>query len=106
MMTTAAEEIGYLGRSTGPRHKAALLDMIEMASLPLRQQGVFDFGRTDLARRLHEAGMALGADRSFAEIPPVDALFLQRKVAGIYLLAARLGARIDLRAAVDRFLDD
>ncbi len=106
MMTTAAEEIGYLGRSTSPRHKAALLDMIEMASLPLRQQGVFDFGRTDLARRLHEAGMALGADRSFAEIPPVDALFLQRKVAGIYLLAARLGARIDLRAAVDRFLDD
>lgn len=41
--------------------------------------------------------MQLGTDRDFWHTPPVDALFLHRKIGGLYLLAARLGARVDIR---------
>jgi hypothetical protein len=46
---------------------------------------------------MRDAGMQLGTDRDFWHTPPVDALFLHRKIGGLYLLAARLGARVDIR---------
>jgi hypothetical protein len=71
-----------------------MLRMMDMAMEPLRAPGVFDFGATDLAQALRVEGMALGEDRTFATIPPMDVLYLQRKVAGMYLLATRLRARV------------
>ena len=50
------------------------------------------------------AGLALAEDRSFAHVPPMDVLFVQRKFAGMFLLAARLGARVDVRAIVARYV--
>jgi hypothetical protein len=51
-----------------------------------------------MAARLREAGLALGLDREFWQIPPIDALLLHRKLGGLYLLAARLKARVDVHA--------
>lgn len=96
-MTQAGLAIGYFNAQTQPRHQAAVLDMFEMALAPLRCKGDFDFGNTDMVQRLHEAGMALGLDRDFWHIPPIDTLFLHRKLGGLYLLAARLKARINVR---------
>ncbi|MHB1374151.1 MAG: AarF/ABC1/UbiB kinase family protein, partial [Thauera sp.] len=60
---------------------------------------------SDLAVRLRDAGLALSTDRDFWHTPPADALFLHRKLGGLYLLAARLGARVDVGAQVARWLD-
>lgn len=46
---------------------------------------------------LRQAGMALGFDPEYWHTPPADTLFLHRKIGGLYLLAARLQARVDLR---------
>ena len=54
-------------------------------------------GLVDLAARMRDAGMALGMDRDFWHTPPADILFLHRKLGGLYLLAARLRARVDVR---------
>lgn len=94
----AAIDIGYFSDTTADHHQTQLLDMFDMALEPLTTQGTFDFGTTDLTARLRDAGMAFGQDRDFWEIPPMDTLFLQRKIAGLYLLAARLKARIDMPA--------
>lgn len=37
---------------------------------------------------------------AFQRIPPADVIFLHRKLAGIYLLYARINARVDVRARV------
>jgi hypothetical protein len=37
-------------------------------------------------------------DREFWKIPPSDAMLLQRKFGGLYLLAIRLKARVDVHA--------
>lgn len=96
-MVQAALAIGYFNENTLAKHQEAVLDMFEMALEPLRFDGAFDFGTTDVAARLREAGMALGLDRDFWHIPPIDTLFLHRKLGGLFLLAARLKARVNVR---------
>ncbi|MEZ5447896.1 MAG: hypothetical protein R3E89_02330 [Thiolinea sp.] len=36
-------------------------------------------------------------EHEYWHTPPADALFLHRKLGGLYLLAARLRARVDVR---------
>ena len=75
-----------------------------MALLPLRHNGAFDFGRSDLAARLRDGGLAIAAERDFVHAPPMDLMFLQRKVAGMFLLASRLRARVHIRALLEPYL--
>jgi hypothetical protein len=96
-MVQAGLAIGYFDERTEAKHKMAVLDLFAMALEPLQFEGVFDFGSTDMAPRLRDAGMALGMDRDFWHIPPIDALFLHRKLGGLFLLAARLKARVNVR---------
>jgi len=103
-MAQAGMAIGYFDGNTLSKHQAAVLDMFEMALEPMRLDGAFDFGSTDMAPRLREAGMALGLDRDFWHIPPIDALFLHRKLGGLFLLAARLKARVNVRQLVLPYL--
>ncbi|HSF63670.1 MAG TPA: AarF/ABC1/UbiB kinase family protein, partial [Paracoccaceae bacterium] len=73
------------------------------AMAPLRQDAPFDFGRSDLLERLRDMGLAIGTDRDLMHVPPAQTLFLHRKIGGMYLLAARLRARVALRPLVDRW---
>jgi hypothetical protein len=45
----------------------------------------------------------LGAERDLTHLPPAETLFLHRKIGGIYLLAAKLRARVALRGVVEGF---
>ena len=92
----AAETIGYFQADIRDDHRRAVLDIFETACEPLRHPGPYDFGRSDLAARIRDAGMVLGMDRDFWHTPPADALFLHRKLGGLYLLAAKLGGRADV----------
>ena len=96
-MAQAGLAIGYFDGSTQTKHQMAVLDLFEIALEPLMFDGAFDFGSTDMAPRLREAGLALGLDRDFWHIPPIEALFLHRKLGGLFLLAARLKARVNVR---------
>jgi predicted unusual protein kinase regulating ubiquinone biosynthesis (AarF/ABC1/UbiB family) len=103
-MKQAAMAIGYFDERALPKHQTAVLDMMQMALEPLRHAGDFDFGHTDMVQRLRQAGMALGLDRDFWHIPPIDTLFLHRKLGGLYLLAARLKARVNVQQLVQTIL--
>jgi predicted unusual protein kinase regulating ubiquinone biosynthesis (AarF/ABC1/UbiB family) len=99
-MAQAALTIGYFDKSTQTHHKNAVLELFNMALEPLQFEGAFDFGATDMAARLREAGVALGLDKDFWHIPPIDTLLLHRKLGGLFLLAARLRARVNVRQLV------
>lgn len=94
--------IGYFGAGTDPRHQARIEAMFDLAMTPLRQQTPFDFGQSDLLERLRDMGLAIGSERELAHIPPAATLFLHRKIGGMYLLAAKLRARVALRPMVER----
>ena len=94
--------VGYFDGATAVRHQDLILEMFRTAMAPLRQAEPFDFGRADLIERLRDMGLALGTERELTHVPPAATLFLHRKIGGIYLLAARLKARVALRPLVDR----
>jgi predicted unusual protein kinase regulating ubiquinone biosynthesis (AarF/ABC1/UbiB family) len=98
-----SEEIGFFAADTAEAHKASILGMIatvfEAVRVPL-----FDFAATDLSQRLQAQGMVL-AESGFVPPPlPIDVLYLQRKFGGMFLLAARLGARVDVAGLLQRHL--
>jgi predicted unusual protein kinase regulating ubiquinone biosynthesis (AarF/ABC1/UbiB family) len=100
---SAMIRIGYFGEETPPRHQAAILGMFDAAMAPLRQEAPFDFGRGDLPQTLRDMGLAMGSERDLTHVPPPATLFLHRKIGGIYLLAARLRARVRLRPMLERY---
>ena len=97
MMDTAAMAIGYYDATTQDHHRQTILDMGELAIEPFTLEGPYDFGTSDVLPRLRARGIELGLDRDFWQLPPSDAMLLQRKFGGLYLLAIRLKARVDLQ---------
>jgi predicted unusual protein kinase regulating ubiquinone biosynthesis (AarF/ABC1/UbiB family) len=96
--------IGLIDTATPAQHQAAIARMFEMAFMPLRAGGVFDFGENTLVMAVRDEGLAIAADRDFWHIPPIDALFLQRKFGGLFLLGSRLRARVDMGALLAPYL--
>jgi predicted unusual protein kinase regulating ubiquinone biosynthesis (AarF/ABC1/UbiB family) len=95
--------IGYFGTATAPHHQALIQSMFELAMTPLRQNTPFDFGTSNLLERLRDMGLAIGNDRDLAHVPPATTLFLHRKIGGMYLMAAKLRARVALRPMVEGY---
>ena len=96
----AARQIGFLAEDTPAPLERAMLEMFEMSLEPLRHDGPFDFGASDLVTRMREAAMALSDQRDHVRLPPMDTFYLQRKFGGIYLLASRMKAQVDLRRLI------
>ena len=95
--------IGYFGPATTPRHQDLIQSMFDVAMGPLRQDAPFDFGCSEVLERLRDMGLAIGNDRELSHVPPAATLFLHRKIGGMYLMAAKLKARIALRPMVEAY---
>ncbi len=96
----AAVAAGFLGDVAVVRHRPQIDGMIDVILGEMNREGPFDFGDRAFVGALREQGMAIAADRDTWHVPPVDTLFVQRKISGTALLAARLKARVDVRAMI------
>ncbi|OBP17018.1 ubiquinol-cytochrome C reductase [Rheinheimera sp. SA_1] len=102
----ALQQIGYFSAiDIAPAQLQAVMALVSLAAEPLQQQGAYDFATSDLASRMREAGMQLSQQLQNWHTPPVDALFLHRKMAGLFLLAKTLKARVDVRTLLLPFID-
>ena len=102
----AARAAGFLGEAAVARHRPLVDRMIGIVVTEMNRPGPFDFGDRGFVEVLREQGMEMAADRSTWHIPPVETLFVQRKVSGTALLAARLEARVDVRELVRPYLEE
>ena len=96
--------IGLMAPDTPARHRASIAALFDTAFGPLRTGGIFDFADNRIAASVRDEGLAMATDRDFWHIPPIDTLFLQRKFGGVYLLGARLGARVDVRGLLEAYV--
>jgi predicted unusual protein kinase regulating ubiquinone biosynthesis (AarF/ABC1/UbiB family) len=96
----AAVAAGFLGATTVARHRLLIDRMIDVILAELNREGPFDFGDRAFVGVLREQGMTMAADRETWHIPPIDTLFVQRKISGTALLAARLKAKVDVRSMI------
>lgn len=90
--------LGILAPNQPDRFSRRIVAMLEEMFTALTACDVFDFGTSDLARRMHDQGMALAADGYIPTPLPMDLLHVQRKIGGIFLLATRLRARVPVRS--------
>ena len=96
----AAVEAGFIGPGVLDGHGERLDRMIGIIVSEMNRPGPFDFDDRAFVSVLREEGMEMAADRATWHIPPVEALFVQRKISGTALLGARLKAQVDVREMV------
>jgi predicted unusual protein kinase regulating ubiquinone biosynthesis (AarF/ABC1/UbiB family) len=94
----ASLSLGFIPSSAGANMRAKMMEMAETVFAPLRLPGPFDFGDGALAAKMRDDGRDFAMEHEINEIPRVDALFIQRKLGGVYLLAHRLRAQVDVNA--------
>lgn len=104
MMREAALDIGLIHATHCQQQQEAVVNIGLEACEAIRVSGAYDFGKSDLIARLHDKGMALTNEHDFWHTPPIDALFIHRKLGGLYLLAKRLGARVNMQDAAAKWL--
>ena len=100
----AALKLGYFSDGITCDQKKTLLQLFDLAAEPLTQPGLYDFGASDLVPRLQDAGFKLSLEQNYWHTPPVDALLLHRKLAGLFLLAQRLRVKVDVGEIAAPFL--
>lgn len=99
----ALEELGFFAKGADVANREVVLDIFMLAAEPLRADGAYDFGQSDLAKRIQQRGMSVSRDPNAWHTPPADVLFLHRKMAGMYLLAAKYGAMVDVGSIYRRY---
>ncbi|HHX8580552.1 AarF/ABC1/UbiB kinase family protein [Vibrio diabolicus] len=103
-LNDALEQIGFFSQTILPDQRQAILDLVKMACEPMLVNKPYDFKASGLAQKLREAGTILSMEQEYWHTPPADALFLHRKIGGMYLLAARIGAKVNIRQLVQPYL--
>jgi predicted unusual protein kinase regulating ubiquinone biosynthesis (AarF/ABC1/UbiB family) len=96
-MRQTAVAAGFLGAGAAAAHTDAIDRIIAAIDEALNRSDRFDFGDRAFVPIVREEAKAMIADRSTWHVPEVETLFVQRKVSGTALLAARLQARVDIK---------
>ncbi|PFG57910.1 putative unusual protein kinase regulating ubiquinone biosynthesis (AarF/ABC1/UbiB family) [Vibrio sp. ES.051] len=104
-LNDALEQIGFFSQNIMPEQRNAVLNLVKMACEPMLIDEAYDFKASDLALKLREAGTILSMEQDYWHTPPADAIFLHRKIGGMYLLAARIGAKVNIRKLVQPYLN-
>lgn len=100
----AALLAGFIGEGVVARHGPQIDRMIDVVIGEINRPGPFDFGNRSFIEGLRDEGMGVATDRTAWHIPPAEILFVQRKISGTALLAARLKARVDVQELVEPYL--
>ena len=99
-LRVALTEVGFVSGQQLARHGAAFDRMLDILIAHLGKPGLFDFSDRSFVERVRAEAEKVAADRASWHVPPVDTLFVQRKVSGTALLAIRMKAQLTLREMV------
>ncbi|EXJ15162.1 ABC1 kinase family protein [Imhoffiella purpurea] len=103
-MHESAIALGF-AREDAPREQVeAMLDLMRLSSEMMRHQGLYDFGASDLFKRIYDRGQQLYEEGAFSQLPDPSSMFLYRKFLGAFMLCRRLRARVDLPLLLDPYL--
>lgn len=99
-----AADIGFISTETAEAHCSQITGMMRLAFNILKRDARVDFSDPSLSREMQSEGMVL-AESGFIPPPvPIDVLLIQRKLGGMFLLAARLKAQVDVIALLEKHL--
>ena len=106
--TAALEEIikgiGLIDDDTKDRHRKKVVNMVKLVFDTLQSNRDLDFANTSLATHIQDQAMSLAKDGFVPPPLPIDVLLLQRKFGGVFLLAVKLSARVNIMALLETHL--
>ncbi|ART80182.1 ABC1 kinase family protein [Oceanisphaera avium] len=103
-MEQALSQIGFFSQDIKASQRQAVVAMVQLACEPVRCPDVYDFANSTLAIQVRDAGSKLSLEQGYWHTPPADALFLHRKIGGLYLLAAKLNAQVNVQQLLRPYL--
>lgn len=95
-MVTAAEKIGYALGQEGSRYRETLLELADIALVPLTTSAPYDFGNSPIPQQLIDRIEPLKSNSEFWQVPPIDVAYIHRKIGGLFMLATRLNATVNV----------
>jgi aarF domain-containing kinase len=99
----AAFDIGYAHPDDPEAMIQNAVEIIELACEPLVHRGLYDFAGSRLVTRGRDLSLEVLFGQGLRS-PPPETLFLHRKLVGTFLVCAKLKARVNVHALVERFL--
>ncbi|MFU7529001.1 ABC1 kinase family protein [Qipengyuania sp. ASV99] len=100
----ATIESGFMMPIVAEKHPERVNRMIDIVIGEMREDKPFDFGDRGFVPLLREEGFAIAQDKDTWAFPPIETLFVQRKVSGTALLGARLKAKVNIRRMTEEVL--
>ncbi len=91
-------DIGLIRQDLPEKVQQNITDLAYMACEPLYGDSPYDFAGSDLSSRLQNQGMQLGLEKEYAHTPSANAIFLHRKLGGLFLLAIKLKAKVNMQS--------
>jgi predicted unusual protein kinase regulating ubiquinone biosynthesis (AarF/ABC1/UbiB family) len=103
-LVVAAERLGYAMGESGSDYRELVMQFLTLALEPVCQDVVYDFARSDMARNMSRLAEDVTAYRDAWQAPPMEAIYFHRKVGGMFMLASRLKARVNVHQLMLRWL--
>ncbi len=100
----AADKLGYKASDASQSYQEFLIEVFAIALEPFSKPGLYDFKSAQLSNRLSQLSQDGYSFKEFWQTPPTDILYLHRKLGGMYMLATRLGARVNTHAIASPYL--
>jgi predicted unusual protein kinase regulating ubiquinone biosynthesis (AarF/ABC1/UbiB family) len=100
----ATIEAGFMMPIVAEKHPESVNRMIDIVINEMREDAPFDFGNRAFVPLLREEGFAIAQDKETWAFPPIETLFVQRKVSGTALMGARLKAKVNIRRITEEVL--
>jgi len=100
----AAQKLGYQLDNASAEYQSLILKLFYLALEPLREDNEYDFANSQLPERLAEFSVEINNFKEFWHAPPTDVLYLHRKIGGMFLLASRLKAKVNVHELIKPWL--
>jgi predicted unusual protein kinase regulating ubiquinone biosynthesis (AarF/ABC1/UbiB family) len=100
----AAEHLGYALGEPGSPYREMVLEFLVLAMEPVCEDVAYDFSRSKIASNMSKLGEEVLDFKEAWKSPPAEAIYFHRKVGGMFLLASRLKARVNVYQLMQRWL--
>ena len=99
----AVFEIGYAHPDDPAEMTRNSIDIVRLACEPIAHRGTYDFAGSGLMTRARDLGLAVAFGKGLRS-PPPETIFLHRKLIGTFLVCAKLRARVNVHATIEKYL--
>ncbi len=98
-LAAALVGLGVIDPAADADFREQVIGLTEQSLAPLKSGDPFDFTDRSVTASVRDDAMTLRT-RDLTHTPPPELIFIQRKLAGVYLLGARLGLKTDITTAL------